>query len=90
MMRDVLLLVPLASAPDVMVVGAGVVGAACALAARGRACGSPSSSVGRSPSGTTGAGEGNILVSDKEPGPELELALLSRAAWRELAGTSGR
>jgi glycine/D-amino acid oxidase-like deaminating enzyme len=32
-MRDVLLLVPLTSAPDVVVVGAGVVGAACALAA---------------------------------------------------------
>ncbi len=35
--------------------------------------------------GTTGAGEGNLLVSDKEPGPELELALLSSQLWRELA-----
>lgn len=35
--------------------------------------------------GTTGAGEGNLLVSDKEPGPELELALLSARLWRELA-----
>ncbi|MFF8194984.1 NAD(P)/FAD-dependent oxidoreductase [Streptomyces bobili] len=34
--------------------------------------------------GTTGAGEGNLLVSDKEPGPELELALLSRRLWREI------
>jgi glycine/D-amino acid oxidase-like deaminating enzyme len=36
-------------------------------------------------SGTTGAGEGNILVSDKEPGPELDLALLSRRLWQDLA-----
>jgi D-hydroxyproline dehydrogenase subunit beta len=32
--------------------------------------------------GTTAAGEGNILVSDKEPGPELELAQLSVRLWR--------
>ena len=31
--------------------------------------------------GTTGAGEGNLLVSDKEPGPELDLALLSARLW---------
>src|ERR1051325_4448486 len=36
-------------------------------------------------SGTTGAGEGNLLVSDKEPGPELDLALLSMRLWGELA-----
>jgi glycine/D-amino acid oxidase-like deaminating enzyme len=35
-------------------------------------------------SGTTGAGEGNILVSDKLPGPELDLALVSARRWREL------
>ncbi|MEU8518714.1 FAD-dependent oxidoreductase [Streptomyces sp. NPDC048577] len=34
--------------------------------------------------GTTGAGEGNLLVSDKAPGPELELALLSHRLWHEL------
>ncbi|GAA3040656.1 FAD-dependent oxidoreductase [Streptomyces olivoverticillatus] len=38
-----------------------------------------------SPSGTTGAAEGNLLVSDKEPGPELELALHSTRLWQELA-----
>ncbi|MGW0699025.1 NAD(P)/FAD-dependent oxidoreductase [Streptomyces sp. NPDC002867] len=70
---------------DVIVVGAGVVGAACAYyAAR---AGLTVTVVDRGPvaGGTTGAGEGNILVSDKEPGPELELALLSGALWRELA-----
>ncbi|MGW7199980.1 NAD(P)/FAD-dependent oxidoreductase [Streptomyces chryseus] len=69
---------------DVVVVGAGMVGAACAFyAAR---AGLRTVLVDRGPvaGGTTGAGEGNLLVSDKEPGPELELALLSMALWRRL------
>ncbi|ARZ66216.1 FAD-dependent oxidoreductase [Streptomyces albireticuli] len=73
------------SSSDVIVVGAGVVGAACAYyAARD---GLTVTVVDRGPvaGGTTGAGEGNLLVSDKEPGPELELALLSARLWRELA-----
>lgn len=68
-----------------MVVGAGMVGAACALyAAR---AGLDVILVDRGPvaGGTTGAGEGNLLVSDKEPGPELQLALLSVRLWGELA-----
>ncbi|AMW14118.1 FAD-dependent oxidoreductase [Streptomyces qaidamensis] len=70
---------------DVVVVGAGVVGAATALyAAR---AGLDTVVVDRGPvaGGTTGAGEGNLLVSDKEPGPELELALLSARLWAALA-----
>ncbi len=70
-----------------MIVGAGVVGAACAYyAARS---GLSVAVVDRGPvaGGTTGAGEGNLLVSDKEPGPELDLALLSTRLWRELATT---
>src|SRR4051812_28411934 len=39
--------------------------------------------------GTTSAGEGNILVSDKAPGPELDLALHSSALWRALADDLG-
>jgi D-hydroxyproline dehydrogenase subunit beta len=39
--------------------------------------------------GTTAAGEGNILVSDKLPGPELELALRSVALWHTFAGEVG-
>jgi glycine/D-amino acid oxidase-like deaminating enzyme len=34
--------------------------------------------------GTSSAGEGNLLVSDKEPGPELDLAVRSNQLWREL------
>ncbi|WP_053674976.1 NAD(P)/FAD-dependent oxidoreductase [Streptomyces sp. NRRL B-1140] len=70
---------------DVVVVGAGAVGAAAALyAAR---AGLEAVVVDRGPvaGGTTGAGEGNLLVSDKEPGPELELALLSARLWADLA-----
>ncbi|WP_373430506.1 NAD(P)/FAD-dependent oxidoreductase [Streptomyces achromogenes] len=62
-----------------------MVGAACALyAAR---AGLDVIVVDRGPvaGGTTGAGEGNLLVSDKEPGPELRLALLSLRLWQELA-----
>ncbi|MCD7436677.1 FAD-binding oxidoreductase [Streptomyces lincolnensis] len=75
---------------DVVVVGAGMVGAACALyAAR---AGLDVVLVDRGPvaGGTTGAGEGNLLVSDKEPGPELDLALLSGRLWTELAEEFGR
>ncbi|MFG3027575.1 NAD(P)/FAD-dependent oxidoreductase [Streptomyces sp. NPDC048253] len=74
---------------DVVVVGAGMVGAACALyAAR---AGLDVILVDRGPvaGGTTGAGEGNLLVSDKEPGPELQLALLSAKLWGELAQEMG-
>jgi glycine/D-amino acid oxidase-like deaminating enzyme len=70
---------------DVVVVGAGVVGASCAhrLADAGlRVCVVDRGGVA---SGTTGAGEGNILVSDKQPGPEFDLALLSRHLWASYA-----
>ncbi|AXE23493.1 FAD-dependent oxidoreductase [Streptomyces globosus] len=70
---------------DVVIIGAGVVGAACAYyAAR---AGLRAAVVDRGPvaGGTTGAGEGNLLVSDKEAGPELDLALLSAGLWRDLA-----
>ncbi|GAA2570389.1 MULTISPECIES: NAD(P)/FAD-dependent oxidoreductase [Streptomyces] len=75
---------------DVVVVGAGMTGAACALyAAR---AGLDVTVVDRGPvaGGTTGAGEGNLLVSDKAPGPELELALLSHRLWGEVAQELGR
>jgi D-hydroxyproline dehydrogenase subunit beta len=82
------------TAQDVVVVGAGVVGAACAYAAS--RAGLAVTVVDRGPvaGGTTGAGEGNLLVSDKPPGPELELALYSLARWAavaaELEGQTGR
>ncbi|WP_155055905.1 NAD(P)/FAD-dependent oxidoreductase [Streptomyces blattellae] len=75
---------------DVVVVGAGMAGAACALYAT--RAGLDVTVVDRGPvaGGTTGAGEGNILVSDKEPGPELDLALLSGRLWAELGAEFGK
>lgn len=66
---------------DVIIIGAGIIGAACArsLARAGR-------SVlvlerGAAASATSAQGEGNLLVSDKAPGPELNLALYSSTLW---------
>ncbi|MGX1564434.1 NAD(P)/FAD-dependent oxidoreductase [Streptomyces sp. NPDC055506] len=70
---------------DVVVVGAGVAGAACALYAARAGLDVVVVDRGAVAGGTTGAGEGNLLVSDKEPGPELELALLSARLWAGLA-----
>ncbi|MBM7771317.1 glycine/D-amino acid oxidase-like deaminating enzyme [Actinokineospora baliensis] len=69
---------------DVVVVGAGVIGAACADALS--AAGLRVTVLDRGPlaAGTSAAGEGNILVSDKEAGPELELALASLRRWPAL------
>ncbi|MEU0833546.1 FAD-binding oxidoreductase [Streptomyces sp. NPDC005969] len=69
---------------DVVIVGAGVVGAACAYYASRSGLSVAVVDRGSVAGGTTGAGEGNLLVSDKEAGPELELALLSTRLWREL------
>lgn len=74
---------------DVIVVGAGVVGAACAYwSAR---AGATVTVVDRGPvaGGTTGAGEGNLLVSDKVPGPELDLMLLSLRCWQAIGDDLG-
>src|SRR3954465_13270556 len=71
--------------PDVVVVGGGVVGAACAYAlagagARVRLC--ERSFVA---SGSLGACEGNVLAWDKELERELPLALRSAELWARLA-----
>ena len=74
---------------DVVVIGAGVVGAACALAL-GQA-GLDVCVIDRAgpAAGSTSSGEGNLLVSDKLPGPELALALHSLRLWREFAARAG-
>ena len=70
---------------DVAVVGAGIVGACCAFFSVRRGMSVIVVDRGGLVAGTTGSGEGNILISDKRPGPELDLALLSTWLWRELA-----
>jgi D-hydroxyproline dehydrogenase subunit beta len=74
-----------ASTGDVVVIGAGVIGAACAYAAA--RAGLRVLVVDRGPAagGTSSRGEGILLVSDKPPGPELDLALLSLREWNRLA-----
>ena len=73
------------SSPDVVVVGAGVVGAACAyhLASAGVRV----RLVDRSfiASGSSGACEGNVLQWDKELERELPLAMRSANLWEQLA-----
>jgi glycine/D-amino acid oxidase-like deaminating enzyme len=70
--------------PDAIVIGAGICGASAAhflaergvdalVLDRGGVCG-----------GTTGLGEGNVLVSDKRPGVERDLTVVGRALWNEL------
>jgi glycine/D-amino acid oxidase-like deaminating enzyme len=74
---------------DVLVIGAGMVGSACAYHCA--EAGLRVAVVDRGPvaGGTTSAGEGNILVSDKEPGAELEMALLSVQLWAALGERIG-
>jgi glycine/D-amino acid oxidase-like deaminating enzyme len=71
--------------PDVVVVGAGVVGASCAyfLAAGGARVHLYDRSFVAS--GSSGACEGNVLAWDKELERELPLALRSAELWAELA-----
>ncbi|MBV9712263.1 MAG: FAD-binding oxidoreductase, partial [Ktedonobacteraceae bacterium] len=70
---------------DIVIIGGGIIGSSCAfflaregvkvvLVERGGIAG-----------GTSSAGECNILVSDKIPGPELALAQLGRRIWQDLA-----
>ncbi len=71
--------------PDVAIVGAGIVGAACALSCAIAGLRVVVLDRGAVAGGTTGRGEGNLLLSDKLPGPELDLAVLSLRIWYELA-----
>lgn len=76
--------------PDVVIVGAGIVGAACAYFAA--LAGLRVTVLDRGPvaGGTTGAGEGNLLISDRPPGPGLDLAMHSLRLWRDIGSQVGR
>src|SRR3954452_11918614 len=77
------------TAPDVVVVGAGIVGAATAWEVARRGAEVTLVDRGKVSCGTTGLGEGNVLCSDKDAGPELELAVLGRALYDELEDVVG-
>ena len=76
---------PTGRSPDVVVVGAGIVGAACAyhLASAGLHVRLFDRSFVAS--GSSGACEGNVLAWDKELERELPLALRAADAWASLA-----
>jgi len=70
---------------DVVVIGAGIVGASCAFFLAQGGLKVALVERGGIASGTSGSGEGNILVSDKEPGAELALAQRGCLLWKTLA-----
>ncbi|WP_230207713.1 FAD-binding oxidoreductase [Microlunatus sp. Gsoil 973] len=69
---------------DAIVVGAGIIGAACAYALSRAGMSVTVIEARSAASGTSGQGEGNILLSDKEPGPELSLGLYSSDRWERI------
>lgn len=69
---------------DAIVVGAGICGASAAYFLRERGVQVLVLDRAGVSAGTTGRGEGNVLVSDKPPGVERDLAVLGRDLWTEL------
>lgn len=75
---------------DVIIVGAGIIGAACARVLA--SAGLDVTVVDRSTTagGTSSACEGNLLLSDKGPGPELVLAQYAMTLWRDAVTDLGK
>ncbi|MFI6781648.1 NAD(P)/FAD-dependent oxidoreductase [Micromonospora sp. NPDC050276] len=71
----------MSSSRSVLIVGAGIVGAAIARVLARSGCDVVVVDRGPSAGGTSASGEGNILVSDKGPGVELRLTQRSLRAW---------
>ena len=67
---------------DVIIVGAGIIGAACARALASTGLDVIVIDRGTVAGGTSSACEGNLLVSDKGPGDELVLAQYAATLWR--------
>ncbi len=70
---------------DIVIIGGGIIGTSCAFFLAREGVKVILVERNEIASGTSSAGEGNILVSDKLPGPELALAQLGRNIWQELA-----
>lgn len=70
---------------DVIIIGGGIIGAASAYHLSLAGLHVHLIERGAPVSGTSSRGEGNILVSDKPPGPELELQKFSSGLWAEFA-----
>jgi D-hydroxyproline dehydrogenase subunit beta len=70
--------------PDVVIVGAGIVGAACAFELSRAGLRVVVCDAAFPGAGATSAGMGHIVVMDDSP-PQLALTVLSRARWADLA-----
>ena len=75
--------------PDVVIVGAGIVGCATAYELTKRGAGVTLVDRGEVSGGTTGLGEGNALLSDKDAGAELDLAVAGMPLFDELEEVVG-
>ena len=69
-------------ASDVIIVGAGIIGAACARSLAAAGWEVIVVDRGTTAGGTSSACEGNLLVSDKGPGHELVLAQYASTLWK--------
>jgi D-hydroxyproline dehydrogenase subunit beta len=72
------------NAREVVVIGAGIVGAAVARELAVRGVDVLLLDADDVSGGTTGLGEGNVLCADKDAGPELDLCVAGRALFDEL------
>ena len=70
-------------ANEVLIVGAGIIGAACARALAMAGFDVTVIDRGTVAGGTSSACEGNLLVSDKGPGHELVLAQYATSLWKQ-------
>ncbi len=77
------------SPPDVVLVGAGIVGASTAWELTARGARVLLVDGGEVSGGTTGLGEGNVLCADKDAGPELDLTRLGLARYAEVEAEVG-
>ena len=75
--------------PDVVIIGAGVVGAACAFYSARAGLTVTVLDRGAVGGGTTAVAQGAVLACDKPPGPLLDLAVDSRRRWAELDAELG-
>ena len=75
----------MSAGPDVAVVGAGIVGCACALFLARAGARVTLHDRAFPGAGSSSACEGNVLAWDKEPSRELPLALRSAELWAQLA-----
>ena len=70
---------------DAVVVGGGIVGTSTAYHLTKMGAKVTLLERGAIASGTSGACDGQILIADRHPGPELELGKLAARRWKELA-----